>query len=499
LESSHTISAAIQGFPWNLAASMESVVCGGMISCVNTALPAASSGHRRFRIAVIGASVVGAIVGSVLLATRGAGEKATTVGVTATLRAPGHPGPMVAGLDALWVALSGDSRKPGGDQPLIRVDLATGAVAQPVHLGGEVPHLAHAGNRLIVSIRHEGSELAEMALLDWRSGVVLVRRWFDGPVDQIAVRGSELWVLQVRPGTLLRLDPATLAPVSLPLQLSPGRTLALTSGGGFLWVTAADAGEVVRIDPATLAIKRAHVGGFPVGIVVTGRSVWFADQKGGKVVRLDPRSLRPVGEPIRAGTKPSWLAVAAGSLFVTDQEDGTVARIDVNSGKKVGLPIRISRPARDAPAPFVAPAGQSVWVSSFASNTLTRIDATVDRKPAGGTVTVSISGMNEGQHGDQVTNGGVAGIGRYAASGAISDEGKVVVYRTVKGPLITLRYVTVGKKGTITFLVKIDTNFGTARWTITSGTKAYNGLQGEGIESENSDYTVSTLTGSVSR
>ena len=71
----------------------------------------------------------------------------------------------------------------------------------------------------------------------------------------------------------------------------------------------------------------------------------------------------------------------------------------------------------------------------------------------------------------------------------------------MKGSLITLRFVTAGKKGTITFVVKIHTNFVpvTSRWTITSGTKAYKGLHGEGIESENADYTVSTLTGTVSR
>ena len=57
----------------------------------------------------------------------------------------------------------------------------------------------------------------------------------------------------------------------------------------------------------------------------------------------------------------------------------------------------------------------------------------------------------------------------------------------------------VGRKGTITFVVKIDTTVGTSRWTITSGTKAYKGLHGEGIENENADYTVSTLTGTVSR
>jgi hypothetical protein len=64
--------------------------------------------------------------------------------------------------------------------------------------------------------------------------------------------------------------------------------------------------------------------------------------------------------------------------------------------------------------------------------------------------------------------------------------------------LITLRYVAKGKKGTITYLVKIDTTAGTSRWTISSGTKAYKGLHGKGIERENANYTVSTLTGTVS-
>ncbi len=65
--------------------------------------------------------------------------------------------------------------------------------------------------------------------------------------------------------------------------------------------------------------------------------------------------------------------------------------------------------------------------------------------------------------------------------------------------MITLRFVTKGKKGTITFVVKIDMTAGTSRWTIASGTKAYKGLHGKGIESENADYTVSTLTGTVWR
>ena len=60
--------------------------------------------------------------------------------------------------------------------------------------------------------------------------------------------------------------------------------------------------------------------------------------------------------------------------------------------------------------------------------------------------------------------------------------------------------MTSGSKGTITFVVKIDMNFGTSRWTITSGTGAYKDLHGLGTEKENPPkYTVQTLTGTVTR
>ena len=140
-------------------------------------------------------------------------------------------------------------------------------------------------------------------------------------------------------------------------------------------------------------------------------------------------------------------------------------------------------------------------LAGLASAAVSSASGGIKGAAAGGKLKVRISDMNAGGKGDSVTNGGLAGTGRFTASGAISEKGKAVVYRTVKMPLITLRYVTAGKKGTITFVVKIDTNVvpSTSRWTITSGTKAYTGLHGAGTESENADFGVSTLTGTVTR
>ena len=122
---------------------------------------------------------------------------------------------------------------------------------------------------------------------------------------------------------------------------------------------------------------------------------------------------------------------------------------------------------------------------------------------SGGKVKIVIAGTNDKS---DVTDGSLAGTGTFKATGAITDKGVALGYRKVKGDpssasgaLITLRFVTKGAKGTITYVVKIDTNAGTSRWTIASGTKAYKGLHGKGTESENDSFTVSTLRGTVTR
>ena len=115
----------------------------------------------------------------------------------------------------------------------------------------------------------------------------------------------------------------------------------------------------------------------------------------------------------------------------------------------------------------------------------------------GGKIKVVIAGT----HKYDVRDGSLAGTGTFKASGAVTDTGKALAYRTVgsQGTLITLRYVTKGNKGTITYVVKIDTNAGTSRWTIASGSGAYKGLHGKGSETEIATFTVSVLRGTVSR
>lgn len=104
---------------------------------------------------------------------------------------------------------------------------------------------------------------------------------------------------------------------------------------------------------------------------------------------------------------------------------------------------------------------------------------------------------------EDVTNGGVAGTGHFKTSGVVVDAGTVTDYRKVSGNTITIRRVTVGKRGAITFRITIQMNdYSPAPWVITSATKAYKGIRGSGTQVvDNFDATPATfvLKGTVSR
>ena len=150
---------------------------------------------------------------------------------------------------------------------------------------------------------------------------------------------------------------------------------------------------------------------------------------------------------------------------------------------------------------FVVLVAASIVVLSGGDDAETTPDTTaVERKP----VKVVIAGTNDAL--EPVTDGSITGEGTFKASGAITDSGTARGFRWVKGDeasgwRISLRYVTEGKKGGITYVVRIDTAQlpPTSRWTIESATGAYEGLHGEGNERENATYTVSYLTGEVWR
>ena len=216
---------------------------------------------------------------------------------------------------------------------------------------------------------------------------------------------------------------------------------------------------------------------------MANESVWFTDRSGGDVVRLDPGTRKPIGDPIHVGAKPTWLAVVGDVLFVSDADSGTITRIDTHSGRRVGLPIRIAPAVKNGVAPAIASTGQSVWASSFASDTLTRITSPAPLTAPSRELTLAGTGngpLSPGPSGTGVADGGVASIGHFTATGGIDDTGRYTQYRSVRNAIARVRTVAVGKHGTIVFVIRIDLSTGRSAWTITSATRSYVGLHGTG-------------------
>src|SRR5207248_1586628 len=158
-----------------------------------------------------------------------------------------HPGPVVAAGNTLWIALT-DAKTPVRDRPLLRLNLASGAVDQSISLGGQTSYLGRSGNRLFASVAHVGSNgsgPSVIVALDSRSGRILARRPISTTIGPLVEDAGHLWVLQIKPAALLDLNPRTLAPKgpSLPFRLSTGLAPSLIAADGYLWAAAPDAGE----------------------------------------------------------------------------------------------------------------------------------------------------------------------------------------------------------------------------------------------------------------
>jgi hypothetical protein len=358
-----------------------------MMSTVTTTDDA--SGPRRVRTAIIVASLVVAVAGSIVLLTRGPTEQATTKGVTATLHLPQSPDFAVFTHGGLWVSTHGSDTKQNtaATGHLLHINLATGTVEQTVALTGMSSNVVLDENRLIADPGIAGTSTAgaapgELIAIDTRTGRVLTRRRQRVAGGPMIVDDGALWEIQEdhtgTPTMLLKLNPTTLAPIATPLALSATSGVhGLASGGGYLWATE-DAGEVLRIDPATRTISRAHVGGFPIGVVLAGKSVWVIDDSNATVEHLNPITLGVVGQPVSVPSGNNfYLGATDGYVFIADDSNGTVTRIDTRTGTSTGPPIRIA-PASDAgygAAYAIAPAGTSIWATSPNSDTISRIEA----------------------------------------------------------------------------------------------------------------------------
>jgi streptogramin lyase len=169
-------------------------------------------------------------------------------------------------------------------------------------------------------------------------------------IGGIAVGAEAVWVANLGPGTVTRIDPQT-NDVAATIQIGDrsanlgfGPTF-LAFGHGSLWVLDGASSSVFRVDPQTNRIVASLSLGSgtqgttaPLGIAVSADAVWVANRWGtdygpdGSVVRIDPLTNRIVAS-LGLGTRPdgggpTMLAAGSEAVWVGVPSTRSIARID---------------------------------------------------------------------------------------------------------------------------------------------------------------------------
>ena len=304
--------------------------------------PARASLHRRFRLAVVVASVVAAIVGSVLLAEHRSSEKASA--------------PTSHAL-------------PAGGKVLRRIRLGGGplTVGEPLAVGeGAVWAVNAAGGRL-------------MRIDPARNAIVA--RIKVGVPAAIAAGDGGVWLANQSFNTVTRVDPATHMHTIIRVGRSP-EGIAVSPGA--VWVanagSLANAGgpTVSRIDPATNRVvatirvgPKSDSGAAYTNLIASPRAVWVALPNGNSIVHIDPATNRVV-KTVPVGFQPcGFLAADATDVWVTPAGCGggnapgtatnVVARVDSRTNK-------LTTELADADPGGIVAAFGTVWVATGAAN-----------------------------------------------------------------------------------------------------------------------------------
>jgi YVTN family beta-propeller protein len=321
--------------------------------------PAHTSAHGRFRLAVVVASVVAAIVGSVLLVTHRSREKGSVrIGSTLApalprggkviarirvgrgVRPPNRSGPMAVGEGAVWAMSDPEAT-------LMRIDPAQNAVVAKIKVG--LPEAAVAGDGAVwLSDPSENTVSRVDPATNTVTAIIHV-----GPQPQgIAVSPGAVWVANAGGPSVWRIDPATNRVVAR-IRIGPKRACCaehtnVIASPRAVWVALPNGNSIVHVDPATNSVvATARIGYPPCGFLAADETgVWSAGGCGGDVVaRIDSRKNTLTAKV--AEVYPEGLAVAFGSIWVAAPGSGNVDQIDPQSGRLVarlhivGLPVRL--------------------------------------------------------------------------------------------------------------------------------------------------------------
>jgi YVTN family beta-propeller protein len=316
--------------------------------------------RRRFRLVVVAASLVAAIVGSIVLATHRSSEKAN-VRKGSTLKQPLPPGgkvvarirvgrhslplrgggPLAVGAGGVWAM----SESHG---TLMRIDPARNAIVARIKVASPDSIAAGEGGVWLTDPSQD-----TVSRVDPATNSVTATIHVGPRPEGIAVSPGAVWVVSAGDSSVSRIDPTTnrvVATIRLgPKRACCGEHMSVIASPRAVWVSVANANSIVRVDPATNSVVATARIGYPAcgSLAADETGVWSASGEcgGDLVTRIDARTNKLTTR--RAERQPVGLEIAFGSLWVAVSGSGNVDQIDPKIGRLVarlhivGLPIRL--------------------------------------------------------------------------------------------------------------------------------------------------------------
>jgi serine/threonine-protein kinase len=175
-----------------------------------------------------------------------------------------------------------------------------------------------------------------------------------------------IWVVNRDDDTLVRISPVTNRVTGRPIEVGDEPT-----GVGWahqaVWVTNSGDDTLVRVDPRKRrVVETIKVGDHPMGLGISRDSIWVANFEDDTVQRVDIATNKVIAT-VSVGDGPNYPRVGR-TVWVPNSRDGTVSRIDPATSRLIGKATRVGQTADR-----VAVGVQSLWVTSYADQTLTRL------------------------------------------------------------------------------------------------------------------------------
>jgi peptide/nickel transport system substrate-binding protein len=190
----------------------------------------------------------------------------------------------------------------------------------------------------------------------------------------IAVGDNAVWVANAGDGSVSRINPLANKVVErIPVGTAPQ---AVAVGFGKVWVANALDDTVTVINPnhnrGQEVVATIAVGAQPAALAIGFGSVWVADSGSSQVSRISPRSNQVVAA-VTVGNAPQSLATDPQGMYVTNTLDNTVSHINPQSNSVVNTLHVGQEPAG------IAASGDAVWVANSNGDSVSRIDTAQDR------------------------------------------------------------------------------------------------------------------------